>query len=244
MKEPRSRCESGFTLTELAIVLVIVALLIGGMLAPLSAQRDAQNITETQKQLVEIKEALLGFAIVNGRLPCPAAAGATGVESPAGGGPCTNPFDGFLPAISLSLHPLDAQGYAIDRWNNRIRYAVTTANGSAATTASGIRNRWVAGNPLNADLSICATSVGITGAGNLATCAVGANLSDSAVAVVFSTGRNGAETPTSADETANLPASNRRAFVSATPGTGFDDIVVWISSNLLMSRLLAAGRLQ
>ena len=57
--------EAGFTLVELAVVLVIMAVLIGGMLVPLSAQRDIRNVSETQKQLSEIKEALLGFAIIN-----------------------------------------------------------------------------------------------------------------------------------------------------------------------------------
>ena len=64
----------GFTLVELTIVLIIIALLISGMMVPLSAQRDIQRIGGTQKQLAEIREALFGFAIINGRLPCPATA--------------------------------------------------------------------------------------------------------------------------------------------------------------------------
>ena len=42
----------GFTLTELAIVLVIVALLIGGMLVPLSTQRDIHNTSDTKSTLL------------------------------------------------------------------------------------------------------------------------------------------------------------------------------------------------
>ena len=41
----------GFTLAELAIVLVIVALLIGGLTVSLSTSRDIANEKETQKQL-------------------------------------------------------------------------------------------------------------------------------------------------------------------------------------------------
>ena len=62
----------GFTLIEMAIVLMIVGLLLGGMLVPLSAQMDQRNISDTQKSLSEIKEALIGYAMANGRLPCPA----------------------------------------------------------------------------------------------------------------------------------------------------------------------------
>lgn len=132
--------QSGFTLIELTIVLVIVALLIGGMLVPLSAQRDLQNTSDTQKQLSLISEALLGFAAAQNRMPCPATATSNGRESfctnAAGAcgseqfvvqahGRCTDFFNGFVPAATLGLSPTDEQGFAIDSWGNRIRYAIT-----------------------------------------------------------------------------------------------------------------------
>jgi type II secretory pathway pseudopilin PulG len=236
---------AGFTLVELAIVLVIVTLLIGGMLVPLSAQRDLQNANETQKQLSEIKEALFGFAAANGRLPCPASAATTGVENPLGGGACANPRDGFLPGITLGIGPTDAQGYAIDAWSNRIRYAVTTWNASAFTTTNGIRNTWASAP--SPDLRVCSTSVGITGAGATSACATGTDLTSSAVAVVASTGKNGSTVPTGADELANSGAN--RTFVSHTqspadaPQGEFDDLVTWISPNILYNRMISAGRL-
>ena len=100
----------GFTLTEMAVVLVIVALLIGGMLLPMSAQDDMRRTNETRATLANVQEALLGFAVVNGRLPCPAVTSAVGIEAPVGGGNCaTN--EGFIPGVSLGIAPLDAQGY-------------------------------------------------------------------------------------------------------------------------------------
>ena len=54
----------GFTLVEIAIVLVIVGLLIGGLLTPLAAQLEQRRGSETQKALDEAKEALFGFAQV------------------------------------------------------------------------------------------------------------------------------------------------------------------------------------
>jgi len=62
----------GFSLMELAVVLVIVALLLGGLLVPFGTQRDVEFMRATEKSLVEIREALIGFAAINGRLPCPA----------------------------------------------------------------------------------------------------------------------------------------------------------------------------
>lgn len=57
---------------ELTVVLVIVALLLGGLLVPLGAQRDIDFAKATDKSLADIREALIGFAVINGRLPCPA----------------------------------------------------------------------------------------------------------------------------------------------------------------------------
>ena len=243
-RPPLSTGQEGFTLVELTIVLVIVALLIGGMLVPLSAQKDLQNASETQRQLSEAKEALYGFAAANGRLPCPASADTSGVENPAGGGaPCVNAWNGFLPGITLGVGPTDAQGYVVDNWGNRIRYAVTAANASAYTTTNGLKGIWGTGAPLVPDLRVCSTSVGIG-----AECAGGAEISSNAVAVLFSTGKNGAVVPPiGADELAN--SGTRRSFVTheQAPSTAaqgeFDDLVTWISPNILYNRMISAGRL-
>ena len=61
----------GFTLVELAMVLFIVSLLLGSLLVPLSTKLEQANRDATIEIQDEIKEALLGFAVVNGRLPCP-----------------------------------------------------------------------------------------------------------------------------------------------------------------------------
>lgn len=61
----------GFTLVELLMVLFVVGLLLGGLLVPLSTKLEQERRDQTAQSLTEIKELLLGYAVINGRLPCP-----------------------------------------------------------------------------------------------------------------------------------------------------------------------------
>lgn len=248
---PSSVRTRGFTLLELAITLLITSLLAGGLLLSLTAQHEATATSETLHRLSEARDALLGFAAAHGRLPCPAAPGTTGTESPLGGGSCSNPWDGFLPAITLGLSPTDSQGYALDGWNQPIRYALTDYSNTAFcpghlfATADCLKAAWYS-TPPAPDLHICSTASGMTRTDGKASCAPGALLAGDALAVIYSRGKNGRAPPGSADEAANGNAD--RLFVaSAAAHAGadgeFDDIVTWLSPNLLYHRLLAAGRL-
>lgn len=243
--------ERGFTLIEMAVVIAVIALILGSLVVPLVTQVEERRIAEARRLLDDARESLVGFALVNARLPCPASSTSGGIESPVGGGACTNPHDGFLPAATLGITPTDAQGFAVDPWGNRIRYSVTTASANAFTTANAINTLFMSASPsLGPDLQVCSTGVGVAGAPP--SCAAGTALTTSAPAVVFSTGANGATGGTSADEAQN-PNPNGgsvdRVFVSRAPGTTdasggeFDDIVTWLSPHVLYSRLAAAGRL-
>jgi prepilin-type N-terminal cleavage/methylation domain-containing protein len=230
--------QNGFTLVETAIVLMIVGLLLGGMLVPLSAQMEQRNISDTRKTLDEIQQALIGFAIVNGRLPCPASSTSNGAEDPAGG-TCNHPYDGFVPAATLGLSGTDSSGFAVDAWNNRIRFAVTQSNSKAFTTSNGMRTTGL--STLNPDLLVCSSS---TASGfNGSSCGVNNALTSSpgVPVVIFSTGKNGANSG-GADEIANL-AGNKTFISHNQVQNGFDDLVVWISPNILFNRMVATGML-
>lgn len=253
----------GFSLIELAIGLVIVAVLLSSLLVPLVTQVDQRRTAETQRLLDEARSALIGFVAANGRFPCPAIATSNGVESPAGGGNCTNP-DGFLPAATLGLTPVDPQGFQTDPFGNqtnRIRYAVADVNiGSTvdtftttSTLTTGMRG---------ATMQAIATSTGLlivcsTASSSATSCSAGIPLANgTAIAVVYSIGKNGVlytgdcATPAntcvgvSADETENVDLN--RVYVtrpaSETAGAQFDDMLVWISPSMLFGRLIAAGQ--
>jgi prepilin-type N-terminal cleavage/methylation domain-containing protein len=241
MKTGRLASPRGFTLIELAVVIAIVGLLLGSLMVPLATQVQARQIGEARRILQDAREALHGFAIANGRLPCPASSLSNGVESPVGGGVCTNAYDGFLPAATLAIMPTDPEGFAIDAWGNRIRYAVTNANASAFTTANGMSTQHLTAPP-SPDLQVCSTGIGISGG----KCAAGKAVTAIAVAVVLSLGPNGLAGATGPDEAPNQ--SNGRVFVSRVAGPSsnggdFDDIVDWLSPHILYNRLVAAGKL-
>ena len=261
--------ERGFSLVEMAVVLAIIGLLLGSAMYTLSAQTEQRTREETQRRLEQAREALLGFAVANGRLPCPADGTTTGVESPAGGGGCTNPYNGFLPAITLGFQPVDTQGFALDAWNNRIRYAVAQSINSCVgtsttphfTSKANLKQNGMSCQPGTNDLLICKSSV-TTPVPAPGTCGPATNIltnnspSGTVVAVIFSAGKNYALAPTAAaatgagkpDEAANL--DNDSIFISHAPmpegtlaaiGGEFDDLVLWISVGTFYGRLAAAG---
>lgn len=59
------KSQEGFSLIELAFVLIIVSMLVVGLAVPLSAQIEARRIGETRKTMEEAREALIGYAMSN-----------------------------------------------------------------------------------------------------------------------------------------------------------------------------------
>lgn len=249
------RAQGGFTLTELAVVMAIVGLLIASAMMTLSAQTDLRTNEEATRRLNAAVDAIIGFAINNRRLPCPASAGTTGDEDPGGGGNCAvwsagGGHGGFLPARAIGVQPVDASGYAVDPWGNRIRYAVanlvTGCTGTSATphftSAANLKANGVSCRPN--DLDVCQSSAGITATScNTAPRAV---TSSTIAFIVYSTGKNGAIAASHGpDELANLDGD--RVFVTRTPGSAetlggsYDDLVVIVPAGVLYSRLLSAG---
>ena len=275
MKQSRTRgihlprLQPGFTLAELAVSLVIISLLLGGMLAMVTAQTEQRKWNDTQSGLEAARDALIGFAVANRRLPCPATcanppqctAGSLGDEAPAGGlTPCTSSYGGFLPARTLGFQPIDAQGFALDAWGNRIRYALaatldTSVASCNATTvppptlphfnnAANLKANGISCKP--GDLVVCSSSPA-----TVTSTACDPNTSvtnrNTLVAIVFSTGKNGATGGAGMNEARNLDGN--ALFVSRTPdpatatGGEFDDQVLWISVGTLYAKLISAGAL-
>jgi len=219
----------GFTLVELAVVLFVVALLLGGMMSTISSQVDQQRTKDTQRVLDEAKNALIGFAATHGRLPCPAnpaiASGATGagVEYTPDSTGCLVSLQGVLPWATLGLAETDA-------WGQRLTYRVAASfakNGTPTFTLAS-----------SGDIVIRVASGGTSLASNVP-------------AAIISHGHNGfgAYLPGGNQVGASIDADELEnsnsdvQFVSKTPTPMFDDLVTWISPNILFNRMIAAGKL-
>ncbi len=221
----------GFTLVEMAVVLVIVGLMLGGLMIPLTAQMDQSRVSEARKDLSEIKEALIGYAIANGRLPCPDTDG-DGIENACGTTTSAESSQGNLPWVTLGIE-------GTDPWGRHYQYRVNDAFGAVGTPFS---LSTVGTGTTTGILRICADYV----------CA--ATLAINVPAVIYSSGKNGAvQPPVGADELENTTdktnAKFDRTFVShefASSGAAngeYDDILTWISPNILFNRMVAAGKL-
>lgn len=238
---------SGFSLLELSLVMLIIGIILSGVIFSVSSTLENASRNSTRLLLAEVSEALYGYAQLQGRLPCPSTAASAGFESPLGGGVCTT-YHGFVPGATLGISgTYNEDGLLVDAWQNPLRYSVgaTSEVNGGFTSANDIQTLFE-NPPLSASpplLRVC----------NLADCSDTVNTNTSP-AVILSMGGNwnvfsGAS---SAAELANAsgasdggyPLTNTNDFVSARYAEeSYDDLVIWLSPQILFSRLISAGKL-
>lgn len=228
----RRRLIGGFTIIELAVVLLIVAVLLSGLIMPITAQVERRHQADTQKSLDEIREALMGFAIANQRLPCPG-----NVDDPNSDDygkeqyPCDiDPtVDGYLPWKTLGVAPLDAWGFTrsaagqprIGDWRYRV-----DRNFSKSFTLSTV--------------PMTTTNGGLIVYDSGGTTKLTTEDNERPLAVVFSTGPDRTANGRNAPDAADLKFAD---FQAGEQTSAFDDLTIWISRPLLFSRMVASGRL-
>ncbi|MCB2108800.1 MAG: prepilin-type N-terminal cleavage/methylation domain-containing protein [Rhodobacteraceae bacterium] len=224
----------GFTLIEIAIVLVVIGLLVSGGLVAISPVLQSAKISESKSKIARVESALLAYVIANGCLPCPAstarpsstdaAAGQSEVGGAGNTAPCAGACTftvGIVPWENLGL----AEGDVTDGFNNLLTYAATSALSDSATDMTRSGSTYPAG------------ALTVTDAlGNLTTAAayviVGHGVDGSFAFAPF-TGAQRADQQggASANQTQNGDfADGTFALVAPNPNTGanyFDDIVVF-----------------
>lgn len=250
------RFSSGFTLAEIAIVVVI-----SGILMTMGVKAFSAYLTNTQREATRQRHATLGTALVsylaaNRRLPCPDI-GFTGTESRSTPGNaasrCTltnGRVFGRVPFVTLGV----PRELAMDAMGNYITYEVQESN-------TVPRRDWTR----TANFSTVNTGTFIVRTRPDASPGVPINLTTQAVVVLVSHGGNGAgafnlngtqnTTPVAAnapDERNNVPGAGdptpgtyfQRPYsenASAANGGPFDDIVTFFNPSDLLSASVNSG---
>lgn len=225
---------SGFSLIEMAIVLIVFSLLAGGIMVSLGTQQDIQKTSEVRRQMLDIREAILGYAVTNGRLPPPADPTKPNNDSNAGlidEGRIT----GVIPWVTLGLPETDPWG---QRFTYRVRDQFADAIALNTTAPCSLTP-----GPAQASFALCSE-------GNITVTDGTVTIATKLPAIIVSHGKNGlggyrsdgnVVAGAAGDELEN--ANNDASFVSRTQTSNFDDEVIWIPLFNLMSRTIAAGRL-
>lgn len=267
MKVPAHRKPpQGFTLVEIAVVMVIIGLIIVGSLTSVSALQKSQRTKDNTAALNAALEALIGFATTSQpwpRLPCPDNNGDRledlWVPAPPANGSCAT-HEGWLPTATLGLPDTEA-------WGNRIRYRVD-ANfsdrplilppGGSLLSLSTVANLRVCSDPacgagtvLGNNLPVVLVSHGANGRG--ARNSVNGLIAQPAAGTherANTDGRNAGDTADVVCPLNGVGLPNAACtFISHDPreaaGTGgeFDDAVAWLPAATLFNQLVKAGRL-
>lgn len=174
------RPDSGFSLVELAISLVIIALVLVLFIGASSGFVNTKRYEVTALKLKAIENAIALFVAQNKRLPCPADGTipsgnpGSGVSQPNVAGDClplaTPQLNGVVPALTLGLSESDV----LDGWNNRITYRVYSGVNGSLTRTDGMDMTWCdpAGTAGNAVLpnNLCTQAVPTCSSAALTNC--------------------------------------------------------------------------
>lgn len=241
---------TGFTILELALVLLIISLVIGIFLSPLTEFIENSNRSETAELLQTVQKNILAYAIVNGRLPCPDCRNnvdgdcedgtADDGQEDRNNGACRTPF-GNLPWATLTVPVNDA-------WGNRLLYQVradfadcTDAdNDGCDDTMSSFSLASINGGDIVTNIDVH-TEPPTSNRDHTN------RIAQDVPALFFSRGDNGGE---AIDDLSPYERENQNGdtnFISAgysrSAATEFDDLVLWISPYVLMYEMVAAERL-
>lgn len=247
----------GFSLVEMAVVVVLIGVLMTFGIKLASSFQDRAAYSSTREKQSKIQDSLRAYLAQNGRLPCPAIVSSPpqGLEVPAVPNGICDANPGIIPYATLGL-PRDS---VIDGWNHLFIYEVANIANCGGVGTWVTTSNFVAApfrtyhDGENGCITITDDQNG-DGVLELPNRTV--------VAVVVSNGANGeggysqngvlsqlneADTTNSREKDNILSHSGKTPYVYHTEPitlTGFDDIIFEISANDLLAPLKQDGSIK
>lgn len=207
--------EKGFTLIEIAIVMVIIGLVMGGGLVIMRTLTDRKFRNESIDYLNSAKKAVITFAQINGRFPF--------ADTNADGNEDANQTRGDLPYLTIGMAPSDP-------YKRPIAYEI---NANLITNINNITNMVTSCNAL---------MTGLSGRPQVLDADAGAGSASPVAAVIVSAGPMNADgagglrcfdaIAGSGNNTTGTPN-----YVRNPPNQTFDDLVVYITENELFGEM-------
>jgi prepilin-type N-terminal cleavage/methylation domain-containing protein len=266
--EQQNTCSRGFTLVEMAVVLVIIGFILSAGLKVASSVLSSSASSSTISNMNVIKQSLVSYLRSNGKLPCPDSSPniPTGISSATTTGTCSSPSGyGVVPWVTLGL----SRDIALDGFGNFINYRVSNKDGSqippgypGIASAYNAQQNWTDKTAANS-FTILNIQNKQSPNGNKTIEIQGRDettgavypITYNAIVVLFSHGKNGYGAKTvkgttidsshaGGDETMNN--TNLTTFIvrnavdsSSAPGGAFDDVITYMTPNDLLQPLLS-----
>ena len=208
------RAQRGFVLIIMLLILILGSTYF--LLVELNSNALPMKAnTEVSRQIEQVIDSLVGFALTNKRLPY--AAGVNGVENNLLSG------EGYLPWATLGI---DGK----DRWGRLLRYRVdnnyTVVSVIAPPSSGGFTVKNLAGATLSQTGGNSPPAV-------VFSCGVDGKPSNG----------NDANGVVNTNANCNNPGAALAVYVQDTYATGgFDDILLWLPRSTLVNRMVAAGK--
>lgn len=222
----------GFSLLEMAIVLVVLGVLARATLVPLAAMEASRKHARMTNEVQIVRDALVAELIAQGALPCPVSSDDSTV--------C--PLRGGVPSQRLALNiASDAQGAALDPWGRPYMYALADTD-TIDTGALGLPDWAQASDIVSSGISNLRGSLTICREAR-SPCGSSDTLANDLVFVVVSHGADASAADLQGLNQASEGSTFTKAPESSVAGHRFDDALVWLSRSEAVWWLLRAHRL-
>lgn len=209
----------GFSLLEITIVLLIIGLILGGLLNPLSVSIERKNRNDLKRELNIIKNSLLGYVVVHKRLPCPDTDDDDYLENDCSTTPPSSRYVvGGLPWATLGVKGLDP-------WGSQFIYAVDKDFADSLSADEKVSFTMDTTAILNIKDDGCDSSPN--------------DIAQDVPVVVISQGKESDRQ--SCHETENSDGDNDFVYKNHSDGDEpYDDLIIWISPYELINHMVKA----